>query len=380
MVAVSSVQVNGQGLRDIFARARDQTIEPRKHLRQSPSRPKSAPPHRERLSSSTLSNSKAARLCFMLSAPPPLDLTFDNDEWAPQQRLYRTASVGSWGVTSMGRGFDWDENDDSLDKAYTHRSDDKDTPRAACIEPAVQIERHDGRRTPNIVDAAKVMRPVTNVTPGSPKLTTVALMSAAFTAEPAFYSPVPSSATSSNMTAGIPSSPVRPPFSRSPSTAHPRRRSSQQRVSLIAGRVSIAPIEPPSPPPLLAASLLRANSQSSLLSDASTRAPSPIESKESFLGERNISEFHVEGEIGRGAYGLVKRAREIQPDGSLGVRFNFMVPCPSSLPAATARHQAGHQVAHPRRLLEEASKTRHYTYRDICHVCYLQYVLCSSSA
>jgi serine/threonine protein kinase len=36
------------------------------------------------------------------------------------------------------------------------------------------------------------------------------------------------------------------------------------------------------------------------------------------LGERKISEFVIEKEIGRGAYGLVKRAREIQEDGSLG--------------------------------------------------------------
>ncbi|EKM83841.1 hypothetical protein AGABI1DRAFT_110440 [Agaricus bisporus var. burnettii JB137-S8] len=110
----------------------------------------------------------------------------------------------------------------------------------------------------------------------------------------------------------------RPPSSRSPSLPRPRRRSSQQRVSLIAGRVSIAPIEPPASPPMLTRSLKRAGSNSSLLStSASTRAPSPSEER-TFLGERSISEFLIEGEIGRGAYGLVKRGREIYADGSLG--------------------------------------------------------------
>lgn len=36
------------------------------------------------------------------------------------------------------------------------------------------------------------------------------------------------------------------------------------------------------------------------------------------VGERSISEFVIEGEIGRGAYGLVKRAREMNLDGTLG--------------------------------------------------------------
>lgn len=90
-------------------------------------------------------------------------------------------------------------------------------------------------------------------------------------------------------------------------------------MSLIAGRVSIAPIEPPSPTAILPGSLHRTNSASSFLSVAtSTRPPSPAadREKESFLGGRSISDFVIEGEIGRGAYGLVKRAREVRADGS----------------------------------------------------------------
>ncbi|KAF8912708.1 kinase-like domain-containing protein, partial [Gymnopilus junonius] len=110
-----------------------------------------------------------------------------------------------------------------------------------------------------------------------------------------------------------------PPLARSPSSPRPRRRSSQQRVSLIAGRVSIAPIEPPpSPPTMLSESLRRTPSSGSVLSSVSTRAPTPSAESQPFLGGRNISEYLIEGEIGRGAYGLVKRAREFLPDGSVG--------------------------------------------------------------
>jgi hypothetical protein len=56
-----------------------------------------------------------------------------------------------------------------------------------------------------------------------------------------------------------------------------------------------------------------------VLSAASTRPPSPTSEGQSFLGGRNISDYEIEGEIGRGAYGLVKRAREVLEDGSLGV-------------------------------------------------------------
>ncbi|KAF8922497.1 kinase-like domain-containing protein [Mucidula mucida] len=258
----------------------------------------------------------------MLSAPPPLDLAFDNDEWSPQPRLYRAASVGSWGVTSIGRGFDWDENDDTSDLAFSHKETlhesppQKETPRSSWVEPKTEFytENH-GRKTP-IVESSQVMRPIINLTPTAPFITTTNI-----TSEPSMYTPSSPAISASPLTAGIstPSS-IRPSsLPRSPSQPRPRRRSSQQRVSLIAGRVSIAPMEPPSPPPLLPKSLHRVNSSSSLISMASsTRAPSPIQVNESFLGERNISEFHIEGEIGRGAYGLVKRAREIQKDGSFG--------------------------------------------------------------
>jgi hypothetical protein len=67
--------------------------------------------------------------------------------------------------------------------------------------------------------------------------------------------------------------------------------------------------------------LRRVGSASSLLSTAaSTGPPTPLPERESFLGGRSISEFVIEAEIGRGAYGLVKRAREIRDNDSTGVR------------------------------------------------------------
>ncbi|KJA29193.1 hypothetical protein HYPSUDRAFT_32568 [Hypholoma sublateritium FD-334 SS-4] len=225
----------------------------------------------------------------MLSAPP-VSFTFDEDEWiAPPHappRLYRAASVGSWGVTSIGRGFDW--------------ADEKDLPQVK--EAAPPTPQEDKRPT----DSEDVRRKHNHAFSNrkSP-----ALKPTPMTSSPIQLVPPPLCR---------PPTPSIQPLARSPSMPRPRRRSSQQRVSLIAGRVSIAPIDPPSPPPMLSENLRRTPSSGSILSNVSTRAPSPATEQQGFLGGRNISEYLIEGEIGRGAYGLVKRAREFLPDGSLG--------------------------------------------------------------
>jgi hypothetical protein len=182
-----------------------------------------------------------------------------------------------------------------------------------------------------------------------------------------------------------------------------------------------------------------------------------------YLGERSISEFVIQGDVGRGAYGLVKRGREVMSDGSYGVsplffffffflffgsmrsvriyrlyRFSSIGLSmeihlrhagvalrqrgrpPALLPAETlstqvtlflacrarisyhtttcdflqrnhksgpspgpkfpalyhniadqhlarSDHQAGHQIPHPRRLLEEAPHPRHHPHRNLRH-------------
>jgi hypothetical protein len=231
---------------------------------------------------------------FMLSASP-LELAFDDDEWKLPSLAYKAASeVGSWGVTSFGRGFDW-----SHDASLASLSKVLETPLQGKEE--MKTDPDNGHRA----------------------VAHSAFLDKAVTTKPLF---IPSLSSSMDISSAScrPQTPHSPSLS-SPSSPRPRRRSSQQRVSLIAGRVSIAPIDPPSPPPMLSENLKRTPSSGSILS---TRPPSPSSEKESFLGGRDISEFFIEGEIGRGAYGLVKRAREIQSDGSLGVS----IPCPSLNP------------------------------------------------
>jgi protein-serine/threonine kinase len=219
---------------------------------------------------------------FMLSASP-VKLTFDDDEWKLPSLACKAAGVGSWGVTSIGRGFDW-----SHETSLTSLSKVLEAPE----NEEMKTHPDDGYRAVahgrNHAFLDKTVTTTSIFIPSRPP--------------PMDISPA----------ACWPQTPPLPP---SPSF-RPRRRSSQQRVSLIAGRVSIAPIDPPSPPPMLSENLKRTPSSGSILS---TRAPSPCSEHQSFLGGRDISEFVIEGEIGRGAYGLVKRAREIQPDGSLGV-------------------------------------------------------------
>jgi hypothetical protein len=90
----------------------------------------------------------------------------------------------------------------------------------------------------------------------------------------------------------------------------------------------------------------------------------PLHNSQSFLGERNISEFAIEKEIGRGAYGLVKLAREIQAQGTLGVRYIIFRVIIASVAlntgVASIGHQTNHQVAHTCRLLEKTPKFRYY--------------------
>ncbi|KAG6902889.1 hypothetical protein C0995_010059 [Termitomyces sp. Mi166 len=245
----------------------------------------------------------------MLSAPV-VDLTFDDDDWKTPPlaaKYYGAASVGSWGVTSIGRGFHWNDHSNPVSRSPC-------SPMAASIEP-VSCEPVAAQKNHRpFADAAPIVRP-SSLTPTTSFSLHMTSASSSLTASPILSRP-----TSPPPPSSSPSSP-RPPLSRSSSSPRSRKRSSRQRVSLIAGRVSIAPIETPSSPTLLPQSLRRTESEGSSLSTAvSTRAPSPNSDteKEAFLGVRTISDFVLEGEIGRGAYGLVKRAREIQADGSTG--------------------------------------------------------------
>ena len=278
----------------------------------------------------------------MLTAPlsaSRLSLDFDED-W-PTTLPCRTVSVGnSWGVTSIGRGFNWKSKDreeaspEAINKTY-------DTSELFFAAPSPDTPNSDSDRSflrdPPAITRSTHSPPPQMSHPSSPAISrrssvvsNTAIIN--FTTEPASYSPTQSPISSSRPLTPI-SGRTSPDtssitFSRrnsraSSSRSRPRRRSSQQRVSLIAGRVSIAQVEPPSPPPT-ATRLVRTNSATSFLSVASVGAPTPNSEPNPFLAERSISEFVIEREIGRGAYGLVKRAREMQLDGTSGVSVFFL--------------------------------------------------------
>ena len=295
---------------------------------------------------------------IMLNAPispSALDLAFADEDWPSNRTFpYRPASVGnSWGVTSIGRGFDWKPREkeaiaEATDEGY-------DTSQLFFATPSPDLSNSDSDRfffyDPSVIERSANPPSPRMSHPSSPAISRRSSVAsknhaANLSTDPLSYPPVFDSPISSRPLTPI-SGRTSPDISSitlsrrnsraSSSCSRPRRRSSQQRVSLIAGRVSIAQIEPPSPPPT-STRLVRSNSATSFLSVASVGAPTPNSEPNPFLTERSISELVVEREIGRGAYGLVKRAREMQLDGTCGVSLvlDFLVskidPCDPSLP------------------------------------------------
>ncbi|KAI0274662.1 kinase-like domain-containing protein [Gloeopeniophorella convolvens] len=265
----------------------------------------------------------------MLTAPAAVDISFDDDSWgAPSTRLAlnRAVSVGnSWGVTSIGRGFNWATADEDEGSQQPNAQDDSDFEQSSFQGQVLARPRSPAYTvTTSNCNNSGLPYPTTTLTPSTPL--PIQTSTSRFTTDPLSLSPTQSPSFSSRPL--TPSSPslyisnitTLPRPVRSPTSPRPRRRSSQQRVSLIAGRLSIAPIEPPSPPPVAPQKLIRSGSTASLLSlDSSTRPPTPSSSiVAQASGERSISEFVIQGEIGRGAYGLVKKAREMKLDGKLG--------------------------------------------------------------
>lgn len=235
--------------------------------------------------------------------------TYDDENWlAPSKPplLYRAASVGnSWGVTSIGRGFDWSAGDQEMATSF----DSESIGSASCPRAVTPVSRQSPSRP---VLAQFTSEPLSI----SPSTSQPNILSPQTHQARSSLSPNPSRQPSPIRTHAIEH---RPSLSRSPTAPRPRRRSSQQRVSLIAGRVMIAPVEPPSPPPAMPQVLQRVSSSGSVISmAASTDPPTPSPENQSFLGDKSITDFLIEAEIGRGAYGLVKRARRINADGSHG--------------------------------------------------------------
>ncbi|OCH96455.1 kinase-like protein [Obba rivulosa] len=275
-------------------------------------------------------------------AASTVNISYDDDDWiapAPTSKLYRAASMGnSWGVTSIGRGFNWKKQDEETDSPLS------DQPPSILAEQQMAANKETSTINSQPTWPAPPQPPPTSLLSkaglANPPPLTTAIPVPISTSTKYINAPMTCSPTSSYpsspriLSPAASSRPQSPatvaalagftPLSRSPSSPRlggtpqrPRRRSSQQRVSLIAGRVSIIQVEPPSPPPDGGPQkFVRASSATSFLSMASdTRPPSPTSTTAT---ERSISEFVVEREIGRGAYGLVKRAREMKDDGTLG--------------------------------------------------------------
>jgi len=299
-------------------------------------------------------------------AATPIDFSFDEDDhWlstAPPL-LYRSTSVGSsWGVTSIGRGFDWSTKDDDevqaisqpecpLEKKPPVNSQDlpkhEDTKSAIATRPSLLVPPVSVR----LLSESQMTSPGYEPLSMSPSAPTPNLTDSPISDSPS-RSPSRLSLHSTTLLQQNVSEAHRPPLPRSPTISRPRRRSSQQRVSLIAGRVMIAPIEPPSPPPTMPKILHRSGSTGSMLSSvSSTCPPTPARESSSLPDVKTISDFFIEGEIGRGAYGLVKRAREYKADGSLGVRFHppdFIFDfCGLTMGQAAIGFETNNQVSHP---------------------------------
>lgn len=274
----------------------------------------------------------------MLSART-VDFNFNeasDDDWVadpPPARLYRAASVGnSWGVTSMGRGFDWEKNSDETELSPSDFG--------SFLSPSPSLERSISERevetraakirnrlSQNSAKSVHLEMPIATVTPPSPRPVT-SIITDVLSTEPGSL-PIdeqrPASPFARPYTPGSIHSGKHPASgARTPASPRPSRRSSQQRISLIAGRVLIAPLDEAPPSPVLLPKNIHRGTDSLSSVDSADLDHAPLTINHTFLGERNISEFFIEKEIGRGAYGLVKLAREMKDDGSLGVCNAFL--------------------------------------------------------
>lgn len=288
-------------------------------------------------------------------------------------RLTRASSTGNnYGITGIGRGFDWkweDESDDDEDddeKPEIRDSSDQPTPPAndrnglqpdkanfIIIPPTPEAPRQPQRastmfvKTP--VQTATLGLSLNGVTPAPPppgprSAGLQRTFSYSGSSTPAEFSPFHSPKVRSPNLSPSASSHNLPGLSspqlgcnRNPSRVSRSRSNQSRRVSVVSGRqvpVARMPSPPPDPspaPPPLTPRLARLNSTTSFISIASTAAtapPSPgSDGHAHYLGGRSIENFMILGEAGRGAYGMVKRAREFKVDGSLGVRNHLLLNC-----------------------------------------------------
>ena len=306
------------------------------------SAPSEFPVHRQKSPTVAVSHSPETGSSFPTATSD--DAGGEGDWMAPDPVfvVQRAVSVGSkqYGFTSLGRGFNWlgkeEEESNRIRRLSRSRSrsrqplqDTRVTEDASVISPSAPsilgepLQFEPEPRLSNSADGLTSLAPSAEPS-NSTRFVTPRTASKDVEHSPLSVSPQSSSRASNGRSITPPSPPsTRPLISHSPTVPRPpsRRRSSHKRVSLVAGRVRVIE-DMPALSIDLPLQLARTNSQSSFLSvAASTRPPSPLHDQEPdhFLGNHCISDYVIEGEAGRGAYGMVKRAREKYPDGKKGV-------------------------------------------------------------
>jgi protein-serine/threonine kinase len=282
-----------------------------------------------------------------IASPFTVDLGSD-DEWMPwpggrPPLLSRSTSINSYGVTVIGRGNSYSTNRIPSEEPEDEESIGGGGSSSTISQPAQEAVAPLASSIPRSFDSDRLHRPTPSRATSSylsvPKKTVGTMM--APPSQPVASRPsvltaglLSQSPVSSPVIGSRPASPILPrtPLSgfRTPNISRPgtpgrtRRRSSQQRVSLIAGRLALIPNEPvvnPDAPQRL----VRSGSTRSFLSVASSVGPPARDEDEDFSTGKSLSEFVIEREIGRGAYGLVKRAREMDENGKTGVRRSLLL-------------------------------------------------------
>ncbi|KAF8337410.1 uncharacterized protein EI90DRAFT_3118860 [Cantharellus anzutake] len=276
----------------------------------------------------------------------------------PLENSRSSSVVGlSWGIRGVGKGFDssWapdesSEGTDEEDEYNMHLDPDRED-----ADQKLRLNTHlnsftaftdrdtlltTDDNTPAVFDEPLALVPhATDLSAPSPRSSLQPIVIPSPASFPNSISdPKPPIRSQTLPQAFLNSSPNSRTQSRSSSISHPtsprtrlRRRSSQKRISLVAGRiVPIPPLERPiydpstgkAPPVSRFPTVSIAEPPSSKTPDDGDVVESPEEIRQKFSdgpqGPRTVDDFRIEDEAGRGAYGLVKRCREVYEDGSLG--------------------------------------------------------------
>jgi hypothetical protein len=225
----------------------------------------------------------------------------------------RESIANSWGVSSIGRGFDWTWSEEPA-QMDTETGSDNYSENGDQVLP-LPVSRSGTLLAIGRSLSSDVVPSIVHIGLQNSIKMTLSLSEGVLVPESQSQS-LTQPATPSSLASSVPPSP------------RYRRRSSQKRFSLVSGRLSYTP--PPSPPPdssmpSRAPKLLRLASTSSFMSVNSAITGPPTPGKVHYAGDRSISEFVIQGDVGQGAYGLVKRGREVMSDGSYGVSRRFLL-------------------------------------------------------